>query len=73
MHDANKIKDGFFEIVQDANTLKTTLYKDGEPVRVSESSKMLDFDELRARLIVERTQYFINDKETTGGRDNEIK
>lgn len=60
MHDANKIKDGFFEIVQDAQTLEIRLYKDGEQVRRSDASKMLDFDELRARLIVERTQYFMN-------------
>ena len=60
MHTANRIKDGFFEIIQDAQTFRIELYKDGTCIREIEENKMLTLDELRARLIHERTNYFMN-------------
>lgn len=54
MHTENRIQDGFYEIVQNAQTQDIDIFLNGEKVKTVPCDKMLTFEELRDALIRER-------------------
>lgn len=54
MHTENRIQDGFYEIVQNAQTQDIDIFLNGEQVKTVPCDKMLTFEELRDVLIRER-------------------
>lgn len=53
-HEANRVDDGFWTIIQDVNTNRITLLRCGEQVKLIQPGRVLSFDELHTMLIRER-------------------
>ena len=55
-HQANRIDDGFFSIVQDIETKWIHLIRFGVPIKEIQPGKILSIDELHELLIHERAE-----------------
>lgn len=56
MHEANRIDDGFYTIIQDAQTKRIQLIRFGVLVKEIQPGKILSLDELHDLLIHERAE-----------------
>lgn len=56
MHEANRIDDGFYTIIQDAQTKRIQLIRFGVLVKEIQPGKILSLDELHELLIHERAE-----------------
>jgi hypothetical protein len=56
MHEANRIDDGFYTIIQDAQTKRIQLIRFGVQVKEIQPGKILSLDELHDLLIHERAE-----------------
>lgn len=56
MHEANRIDDGFYTIIQDAQTKRIQLIRFGVLVKEIQPGKILSLEELHELLIHERAE-----------------
>ena len=56
MHEANRIDDGFYTIIQDTQTKRIQLIRFGVLVKEIQPGKILSLDELHELLIHERVE-----------------